>query len=123
MGQKYASTVVCALSARSAAGHKYARTVVSALRARSAAGVESASTAVSAIIARSAMGMEYARTVVSVIRARSVVVHKQTLVLAKKPNNQIKNVQSLHHGKAPAALPSTRPIRGRRIEAGHRTIR
>ncbi len=32
--------------------------------------------------------MEYARTVVSVIRARSVVVHKQTLVLAK--NSQIK---------------------------------
>ena len=83
--------------------------------------MEYASTVVSATIARSAMGMEYARTVVSVIRARSVVVHKQTLVLAK--NSQIKNVQSLHHGKAPAALPSTRPIRGRRIEAGHRAIR
>ena len=66
--------------------------------------------------------MEYARTVVSVTRARSVVVHKQTLVIAKKPNNQ-KNVQSLHHGKAPAALRYTRPIRGRRIEDGHRTIR
>ena len=32
---------------------------------------------------REDLGMEYARTVVSVIRARSVVVHKQTLVLAK----------------------------------------
>ena len=89
MGPHSVSTVVSAPGARSAVGQKYASTVVCAQSARSAAGVESASTAVSAIIARSAMGTEYARTVVSVIRARSVVVHKQTLVLAK--NSQIKN--------------------------------
>ena len=48
------STVVYALSARSAVGHKYASTVVSALYARSAVGDQSASTVVCAIDARSA---------------------------------------------------------------------
>ena len=53
MGQEYASTVVSALCARSAAGHQYASTVVGAISARSAVGHKSASTVVGAIDARS----------------------------------------------------------------------
>ena len=52
--QESASTVVSALSARSAVGHKYASTVVCAMDARSAVGREYASTVVSAVGARSA---------------------------------------------------------------------
>jgi hypothetical protein len=52
-----ASTVVCALSARSAVGHKSASTVVCALCARSAVGDQSASTVVGALYARSAVGL------------------------------------------------------------------
>ena len=40
MGQEYASTVVSAMCARSAAGHKSASTVVSAIGARTVAGVQ-----------------------------------------------------------------------------------
>ena len=49
-----ASTVVSALSARSAMGQEYASTVVIALSARSVVGDQSASTVVSALGARSA---------------------------------------------------------------------
>ena len=48
MGQKYASTVVGAISARSAVGHQSASTVVGALSAKSAVGHKSASTVVGA---------------------------------------------------------------------------
>ena len=71
VGREYASTVVSALIARSAVGHQSASTVVGAIHARSAAGLESASTVVSAIDARSAVGQEYASTVVSALSARS----------------------------------------------------
>ena len=53
MGHQSASTVVSALSARSAVVHQYASTVVSAISARSAVVHQYASTAVSAIDARS----------------------------------------------------------------------
>ena len=53
MEAQYASTVVSALSARSAVGHQYASTVVVAMYAKSAVGHKYASTAVSAIDARS----------------------------------------------------------------------
>ena len=93
-GHKYASTVVSALSARSAVGSEYASTVVSALvqgvrwvcnlRARSSALLDarsavvhqSASTVVSALGARSAVGVQSASTVVSALSARSAVVHQ-----------------------------------------------
>ena len=54
MGRKYASTVVCALIARSAVGDRYASTVVYAMSARSAVGHRYASTVVGAMSARSA---------------------------------------------------------------------
>ena len=54
MGQESASTVVGAVTARSAVGHRYASTVVSAISARSAVGHQSASTVVGALSARSA---------------------------------------------------------------------
>ena len=56
MGHQSASTVVGALSARSAVGLKSASTVVSALSARSAVGLKSASTVVGALGARSGGG-------------------------------------------------------------------
>ena len=59
MGHRYASTVVSALSARSAVGHRYASTVVSALDARSAVVHQCASTVVSAEDARSARSSEH----------------------------------------------------------------
>ena len=67
-----ASTVVGALSARSAVGHQSVSTVVGALNARSAVGVQSASTVVGALNARSAVGHKYASTVVSALSARTV---------------------------------------------------
>jgi hypothetical protein len=54
VGHQSASTVVGAMSARSAVGHKSASTVVSALSARSAVVDQSASTVVGALSARSA---------------------------------------------------------------------
>ena len=75
MGLEYASTVVSALSARSAVVHQSASTVVCAISARSAVGHQSASTAVSALVARSAVGHKYASTAVSDISARSVKAH------------------------------------------------
>ena len=83
MGLEYASTVIGAITARSAVVHKSVSTVVCALgckecggseicehgrrryHARSAVGRESASTIVSADTARSAVGLEYASTVVA----------------------------------------------------------
>ena len=56
MGHQSASTVVSALSARSAVGHQSASTVVYALSARSAVGHQYASTVVCALHARSAVG-------------------------------------------------------------------
>ena len=70
-----ASTVVGALSARSAVGHKYASTVVGALNARSAVGHKYASTVVCAPSARSAVGDQSAGTVVCAMSARSVQAH------------------------------------------------
>ena len=86
------STVVSALSARSAVGHQSASTVVNAISARSAVGQqicehgrerstckecggsqESASTVVSALNARSAVGHKSASTVVGALSARSAV--------------------------------------------------
>ena len=52
MGDQSASTVVSALSARSAVGREYASTVVGAVRARSAVGHNYASMVVSAISAK-----------------------------------------------------------------------
>ena len=87
-GAQYASTVVSALSARSAVGlnlrarssalyvqgvrwvTEYASTVVSALSARSAVVHQYASTVVSALSARSAVGVQSASTVVSAIRCK-----------------------------------------------------
>ena len=89
-----ASTVVCALIARSAVGHQSASTVVSAYSARSAVGLnlrarssalqvqgvrwvqESASTVVYANSARSAAGHQSASTVVCALSARSAVGHQ-----------------------------------------------
>ena len=73
MGHKYASTVVGALTARSAVGHRYASTVVCALYARSAVGHIYASTVVSALSARSAVGHRYASTIVCATTARNAV--------------------------------------------------
>ena len=83
VGDQSASTVVSALSARSVVGAQSASTVVSANSARSAVGHHSASTVVSALIARSAVGQEYASTVVSAISARSVAgVHTASTVVS-----------------------------------------
>ena len=71
MGRKYASTVVCALIARSAVGDRYASTVVYAMSARSAVGHRYASTVVCAISARSAVVHQSASTVVYALSARS----------------------------------------------------
>ena len=71
-----ASTVVSALSARSAMGQEYASTVVIALIARSAVGLHSASTVVNTLGARSAVGRESASTVVGAVTARSAVGHQ-----------------------------------------------
>ena len=76
VGVESASTVVSALHARSAVGHQSASTVVYALSARSAVGHQSASTVVSAIDARSAVGRQYASTVVYANNARSAVVQQ-----------------------------------------------
>ena len=76
MGLESASTVVCAISARSAVVHQSASTVVYALRARSAVGHKFASTVVYAPRARSAVGDQSASTVVSALGARSAVGHK-----------------------------------------------
>ena len=64
-GSQSVSTVVCALSARSAVGLKSASTVVGALSARSAVGLKSASTVVSALLQGVRVGLESASTVVS----------------------------------------------------------
>ena len=71
MGLESESTVVGALSARSAVVHQYASTVVSAISARSAVGHKSASTVVCALCARSAVGDQSASTVVGAVTARS----------------------------------------------------
>ena len=71
-GSEYASTVVSALSARSAVGHQSASTVVCALSARSAVGDQSASTVVSAIHARSAAGHNLRARSSALSDARSV---------------------------------------------------
>ena len=76
MGHKSASTVVCALGARSAVVDQSASTVVYALDARSAVGHKSASTVVCALSARSAVVHQHASTVVSALSARSAVVHQ-----------------------------------------------
>ena len=73
MGYQSASTVVSALTARSAVGDQSASTVVSALSARNAVGQESASTVVGTIDARSAVGHKSASTVVCALCARSAV--------------------------------------------------
>ena len=93
-GMQSASTVVCALIARSAVGHQSASTVVSAIDARSAVGRQSASTVVERTqckecggasicehgrvrsSARSAAGHQSASTVVCALSARSAVGHK-----------------------------------------------
>ena len=83
VGDQSASTVVSALSARSVVGAQSASTVVCANSVRSAVGHHSASTVVSALIARSAVGQEYASTVVSAISARSVAgVHTASTVVS-----------------------------------------
>ena len=71
MGLHSASTVVSAISARSAGGHQYASTVVGALSARSAVVHQSVSTVVSAENARTVAGVHTASTVVSAENARS----------------------------------------------------
>ena len=76
MGDQYVSTVVYALSARSAVGLHSASTVIGALYARSAVGVQSASTVVYAMSARSAVGQGYASMVVSVISAKTVTLRR-----------------------------------------------
>ena len=68
------STVVSAISARSAAGHKSASMVVCVIHARSVVVHQYASTVVGALIARSAVGHKSASMVVSAIHARSVVL-------------------------------------------------
>ena len=75
MGLEYATTVVCAMTARSAVVHQSAITVVGAITARSAVGLESASTVVAATNARSAMGQQSASTVVGALHARSAAGH------------------------------------------------
>ena len=75
VGQESASTVVCALNARSVVGVQSASTVVCALSARSAVGLHSASTVVGALSARSAVGLQSVSTVVSDLGARSVKAH------------------------------------------------
>ena len=72
MGHQYASTVVSALSARSAVGHQSASTVVSALSARSAVGDQSASTVVCALNVRSARSSE--RIINQITTSQSVLV-------------------------------------------------
>ena len=76
MGHQSASTVVSAISARSAVVHQSASTVVSALDARSAVGHKYASTVVYAIHARTVAGVHSASTVVYALHARSAVVHQ-----------------------------------------------
>ena len=85
-GSESASTVVSALSARSAVVHQSASTVVCALSARSAVGHQSASTVVSALSARSAVGHKSASTVVCALSARSAVGDQSasTVVSARK---------------------------------------
>ena len=56
-------------------GHQSASTVVGALSARSAVDQESVSTVVSALDARSAVGHKYASMVIGAIDARSVKTH------------------------------------------------
>ncbi len=74
--QESASTVVYAVSARSAVGHQSASTVVSGSDARSAVGLHSASTVDCALSARSAVGHQSASTVVYALSVRSAVGHK-----------------------------------------------
>ena len=78
MGDQSASTVVSALSARSAVGHKYASTVVCALDARSAVGDQSASTVVSAIDARSARSSERIINQTNIVSRRVYIVNTHT---------------------------------------------
>ena len=75
MGHQSASTVVSALSARSAVGASICEHGRLRYSARSAVGHQYASTVVSALVARSAVGQQSASTVVSAISARSAGVH------------------------------------------------
>ena len=72
MGHKYVSTVVGALSARSAVVHQSVSTVVSAISARTVAGVHTASTVGSAVSARSARSSE--RIINQITTSQSVLV-------------------------------------------------
>ena len=113
VGVKSASTVVCALSARSAVGHRYASTVVCAISARSAVVHQSASTVVYALIARSAVGHKYASTVVGAICARSAKRARNEATKTRRrntPSTSKLSTTSAHRSWAspPPAQPSSR---------------
>ena len=105
MGDQSASTVVSAISARSAVGHRFASTVVSAISARSAVGRESVSTVVGALDARNAVGVQSASTVVGALGARSAALHKISRV-----EDITSSPRSPRHSFAVAADPTAPPL-------------
>ena len=105
MGHKYASTVVSALSARSAVGDQSANTVVYATSARSALGHKYASTVVGALTARSAVVHQSASTVVGAQHARSAALHKISRV-----EDITSSPRSPRHSFALAADPTASPL-------------
>ena len=99
------STVVGALTARSAVVHHSASTVVSAVDARSAVGLQSASTVVSAIHARSAVGKESAITVVGAVNARSAVGHRYaSTVIGALSARTVEAINNITHSALVQAL-------------------
>ena len=81
---KYASTVVSALSARSAVGHQSASTVVYAIHARSAVGHQSASTVVSALMQGVRWGINLRARSSALSGARSAVVHQSASTVVER---------------------------------------
>ena len=105
MGDQSASTVVCALNARSAVGHNYASTVVSAIGAKIVVGREYARTVVSALCAKSAVGHKYVSTVVYALIARSAVGHQSaSTVVGATDARTVEAINNITHSALVQAL-------------------
>ena len=117
-----ASTVVCALSARSAVGLQSASTVVGALSARSAVVHQYANTVVSVIIARSAVVHQSASTVVYAIHARSAGSsshHDSTCQIIKsfsiRVTSRLRSLPPTHYAVSSAAISTLQTVLERSV--------